>query len=161
MEKDFSQKPGSSRRRTKLPYFSRDALLSRGELILYWTLRRALSDQYLLTFKVRAADLICCNEQDWERGFGHMVAKHHLDFVLCDRASTAIVSVIELDDKSHALERRKRRDKFLNLAFRAARIPLIRFQASARYDAVEIRQTIEQRVLSSRSKALRRQSARK
>lgn len=156
MEKDFRQKRGSSPRRTKLPYFPRAALLSRGELIFYWTLRSALSDQYLLTFKVRAADLICCSEEDWERGFGHMVSKHHLDFVLCDRASTAIVSVIELDDKSHALESRRRRDKFLNLAFRAAGIPLIRFRASARYDVMEIRQTIEQRVLGSRGKASRR-----
>lgn len=156
MEKVFRQKRGASQRRTKLPYFSRDALLSRGELIFYWTLRRALRDKFLLTFKVRAADLICCNEQDWERGFGHMVSKHHLDFVLCDRASTAIVSVIELDDKSHALESRRRRDKFLNSAFSAAGIPLIRFQASARYDVMEIRETIEQRVLGSRSKASRR-----
>jgi translation initiation factor 2 gamma subunit (eIF-2gamma) len=80
-----------------------------------------------------------------------MVAKHHLDFVLCDPISTAIVAAIELDDKSHALDRRKRRDRFLNEAFAAANIPLIRIRAEARYDIAAISETIERHLATAKT----------
>jgi len=134
--------PQTRKHSSKLPYFSKGALLSRGELFFYRALSRAVSSDFLIAPKVRVADLISCNEESWSKGFGHMVAKHHLDFVLCDPQSTAIRLVIELDDKSHALETRRSRDMFLNRAFRAAKIPLLRFRASSRYDARQIRSLI-------------------
>jgi hypothetical protein len=132
----------------RLPYKSRGKLLSRGEMAFYVALRRAVAARYLIAFKVRAADLLACSDESWESGFGHMIARHHLDFVLCDLLSTTIVAAIELDDKSHILHRRQRRDAFLNEAFDAARIPLIRFRAKARYDIKTIDETLDQHLSS-------------
>ena len=113
-------------------------------MAFYRALRSAVRRDYLITFKVRAADLLSCGEESWKEGFGYMVARHHLDFVLCDRQTTEICAAIELDDCSHELATRKRRDVFLNEAFAAAKIPLIRFCARSRYDCRVISETIDQ-----------------
>jgi hypothetical protein len=54
---------------------------------------------------------------------------------LCDWKTTEILLAVELDDRSHQLAHRRRRDTFLNDALSAAGIPLVRFQAASRYDA--------------------------
>jgi hypothetical protein len=113
----------------------RQTLLSRGEAAFYFALRAAVRGRFLIAFKVRLADLITCGEAAWNAGFGHMIARHHLDFVLCDHGSTDIRLAIELDDRSHDLAVRKRRDVFVNEALSAAGIRLLRVQAAARYDA--------------------------
>ena len=110
----------TSRRSNSLPYRRRDVLLSRGEAAFFRALLQAASSHYVIAFKVRAADLITCSESAWDDGFGHMVAKHHLDFVLCDRRSIKIVAAIELDDRSHDSPHRQQRDEFLDRAFAAA-----------------------------------------
>jgi hypothetical protein len=124
----------------------RGELLSRGELAFYRVLRAAIGRDYLITFKVRAADIISCGDKSWKEGFGFMVARHHLDYVLCDFRSTRILAAIELDDRSHEEVRRKRRDQFLNDAFAAAQVPLIRFRAAARYAPDEIAAEIHRQV---------------
>jgi hypothetical protein len=126
-----------------LPYESRRALLSRGEAAFYFALRAAIRGRYLIAFKVRLADLITCGQPAWKDGFGHLIARQHLDFVLCDPSSTEFLLAIELDDKSHALHRRKQRDTFVNKALAAAGITLIRFRAAARYDSTAISSAIE------------------
>jgi very-short-patch-repair endonuclease len=113
----------------------------------YFALRAAVRGRYLIAFKVRLADLITCGESAWKAGFGHMIARHHLDFVICDHRSTDILLAIELDDRSHGLASRKRRDAFVNEALATAGIPLLRFQAAARYEVQMIAQTLE-KVLS-------------
>lgn len=128
----------------KLPYFARERLLSQGETIFFSILRRAVAGRYLIAPKVRAADILHCDQAAWEEGFGHYVARHHLDFVLCDQRTTAILAAIELDDRSHAEERRRQRDKFLDDAFAAAKIPLLRFRAKARYVVADVMADIEQ-----------------
>ncbi|MBX9792580.1 MAG: DUF2726 domain-containing protein [Pirellulales bacterium] len=126
-----------------LPYRPRRSLLSRGEAAFHRALCRAIRGRFLIAFKVRLADLITCTEQAWKEGFGHMIARQHLDFVLCDWSSTDIVMAIELDDRSHRRLRRKSRDSFLNEALSSAGVPLVRFKAAARYDAAEIARVIE------------------
>jgi very-short-patch-repair endonuclease len=64
-----------------------------------------------------------------------MIARHHLDFVLCDHGTTNIRLGIELDDRSHDKAIRKKRDMFVNEALAAAGIPLLRIQAAARYES--------------------------
>lgn len=135
-----------TRRPDLLPYQSRDLLLSRGELAFYRALRAAVASDYLVTFKVRAADLLSCPETAWKAGFGHMVARHHLDFVLCHPSTTKIVAAIELDDRSHVQAKRMRRDTFLDSAFAAANVPLIRFRAAARYHPPSIARAIAETV---------------
>jgi hypothetical protein len=127
----------------RLPYKPRQALLSRGEAAFFFALKAAIRGRYLIAFKVRLADLITCEETAWNSGFGHMIARHHLDFVLCDHRSTGIRLAIELDDRSHDRANRKQRDVFVNRALAAAGVPLLRIRAAARYDPVAIGETID------------------
>ncbi|MBX3412598.1 MAG: DUF2726 domain-containing protein [Pirellulales bacterium] len=118
-----------------MPYFKRGPLLSRGEMAFYRVLRKAVGRRFHIAFKVRLADLVTCSEQAWAAGFGHMIARHHIDFVLCDYRSMDVVAAIELDDRSHRKPCRRRRDAFLAETLFAASIPLIRICAAAWYDA--------------------------
>ena len=132
--KSYQRQARSRRSRPKLPYKPRYTLLSRGEAAFFFALRAAVRGRYLIAFKVRLADLITCSESAWNDGFGHMIARHHLDFVLCDHGTTNIRLAIELDDRSHDKAVRKKRDVFVNEALATAGVPLLRIQAAARYE---------------------------
>ena len=137
------RRPSHKRRLARtLPYKPRPTLLSPGEAAFYFALCAAVNGRYLIAFKVRLADLITCSEAAWKAGFGHMIARHHLDFVLCDWRTTSICLAIELDDRSHDAAGRKRRDTFVNEALAAAEIPLLRVRAASRYDARQIKEAI-------------------
>lgn len=118
-----------------MPYASRETLLSRGEAAFHGPLQEAIGGRYLIMCKVRVADVLTCSDSDWRRGHGGAISQKHLDFVLCEPASTRIVLAIELDDRSHEAEHRQRRDRFLNEALRTAGIRLLRVKARAQYSA--------------------------
>lgn len=124
--------------REKLPYRRRGPLLSPGEAAFYRVLRLAVGRQFHVAFKPRLADLLTCAEAAWANGFGHMIARHHVDFALCDYRTTEVLVAIELDDKSHNAQKRVRRDAFLESACCAAGLPLVRIRAATWYNAPEI-----------------------
>jgi Protein of unknown function (DUF2726) len=67
-----------------LPYRRRGPLLSRGEAAFYRVLRKAVAKRYHVAFKARLADLVTCSDAAWDKGFGHLIARQHVDFVLCN-----------------------------------------------------------------------------
>ena len=71
--------------------------------------------------------------------------------VLCDPRTTAVLAVIELDDRSHDRPERRRRDEFLNAAFAAAKVSLLRFNAAARYQPLVIRERVLQAISAARA----------
>jgi hypothetical protein len=118
-----------------LPYFSREHLLSQGELAFYHALRRAVPQHLMICPKVRLADVIHCSGEAWKQGFGGRISQKHLDFVIADAASTAILLAIELDDRTHQRADRQARDEFLERALSAAKVPLVRVACAPTYDA--------------------------
>jgi hypothetical protein len=143
LAKRYRPRPAKARAARKLPYKPRPTLLSRGEAAFFFALRAAVRGRYLIAFKVRLADLITCGESAWKEGFGHMIARHHLDFVICDFQTTDIRLAVELDDRSHDRPARKKRDAFVNEALAAAGIPLLRIQAAASYDPSSLAEAVE------------------
>ena len=119
---------------SRLPYYSREFLLSRGEMAFYRVLVRALPPGLVVCPKVRLADLINCPGDAWRQGFGGRISGKHVDFVLADAATLGIRLVIELDDRSHARSDRRDRDTFVDRALEAADIPILRVPAAAKYD---------------------------
>ena len=117
-------------------------LLSQGETAFYRALLAAVSEQYLVAPKVRVADVLkvagTAPRKAHTAAF-NKIAMKHFDFVLCDPRTLAFVAAIELDDKSHQRGDRVSRDRFLNDAAAAAKLPLHRFRAKANYVAEEIR----------------------
>ena len=115
------------------PYHSRSFLLTRNELAFFHALHAMIESRFCLFTKVRLADIVGCSDAHWDREPGRKIAQKHVDFVLCERASSRIVLVIELDDRSHNRPERKVRDLFINQLFRDADIPLLRHRAQGSY----------------------------
>ena len=89
------------------------------------------------------ADVLTCPPDLWETPHGQRISQKHLDFVLYDRATARIVAAVELDDRSHELRDRHKRDVFVNQALRTAGVVLVRFRAACTYEAFTIRREIE------------------
>ncbi len=138
--------PGSE----ALPYYSRTFLLSKGELAFFAVLRLAVHADVLIAPKVRLSDLIACSSEAWKAGFGGRISQKHVDFVLIDSTSTAIVLVIELDDQTHRQTDRRERDIFVDRALSAAGIPILRVTASTGYEVKPLRQAIADRLAGSK-----------
>ncbi|MBX7165936.1 MAG: DUF2726 domain-containing protein [Pirellulales bacterium] len=105
-------------------------------------LRLAIGGKYHVAFKVRLADLITCSDRDWQAGFGHLIARHHIDFVVCDYRTTEVLAAIELDDRSHEKASRRRRDAFVDEALAVSAIPLLRIQAASWYNPTALASAI-------------------
>jgi hypothetical protein len=120
-----------------LPYQSRTTLLTEGERRFYYCgLKPAIGQRYLVSFKVRLADVI--RVERWRSCYGRKIAQKHLDFVLLTTAGTRIVAAIELNDASHETADRQLRDEFVRSALRSARIPLVTFPIYRSYDPKKI-----------------------
>ncbi len=77
-----------------------------------------------------------------------------MDFVLCDPRTFAILLAIELDDRTHQTDpRRRERDVFVDGALAAAGVPLLRVPVQRSYD-VRALQTQLLGLISSNSRAV-------
>ena len=134
-------KSGMKATNTTLPYQSRTTLLTEGERRFYFHgLKPAIERRYLVSFKVRLADVITVKR--WRSVHGRKIAQKHLDFVLLTPAGTRIVAAIELNDATHKQSDRQIRDEFVRSALHAARVPLVTFPIYRRYDPTKIEQRI-------------------
>lgn len=144
-------KSGMKATNTTLPYESRTTLLSEGERRFYFHgLKPAIERRYLVSFKVRLADVITVKR--WRSAYGRKIAQKHLDFVLLTPAGTRIVAAIELNDATHQQSDRQIRDEFVRSALHAARVPLVTFPVYRKYDP----KRIDRRIRSAISRSQRR-----
>lgn len=128
-------------RRLEYPYERQAALFTPAERSFLGVLQRALGDEHQVFGKVRLADLIKV-----KRGLGNSsrqialnrITRKHVDFVLCSAHDLSVVCAIELDDSSHKKASRQRRDDFVDKAFGAAGIPLLRFPVKQSYTVPEV-----------------------
>ncbi|MCO6456266.1 MAG: DUF2726 domain-containing protein [Pirellulaceae bacterium] len=137
-------------RSQKPPYVRRGPLLTEGELAFYRALREAVGDAWTISAMVRLADLIrvradAPQAQNWRS----RIACQHVDFVLCDTQTMDVRLAVELDEPGHQRAdsgQRGERGAVVNQALDAAGIPLLRVTAAGAYDALQLRQTIHERV---------------
>jgi len=114
----------------RLPYEPRKALVTRSELRFYKALKKAVMDDWEVFAMVRIADLLKVTQHaPKRRTWLNKILSKHIDFVLCDPTTLQAVVAIELDDISHERPERIERDKFVNLAFESADLPLLRIPA--------------------------------
>ncbi len=139
--------------RPDLPYVAAPALLTAAERTFFHALRQAVASEYQLFAKVRLGDIIQVrNGVSGKRRFAAFgrISSKHADFVLCDPRSFAAALVIELDDRSHRLPARQKRDEFFDAALAVASVPVLRVPVRRGYSPEELRQQITE-VLSERS----------
>lgn len=131
------------RRSHRLPYFAKETLCSRGELAFYRILNHAVPSGLAISMKTRLGDVIGCTADGWKSGYGAKISQKHVDFVIYDPVTTAILLVIELDDKTHQLPDRQTRDVFVDEALKAAGVAILRVPAAREYDLDALREQIE------------------
>ena len=123
-------------------YSQRKLFLTPAERSFYGVLAQAVGTQYRLHTKVRVADVLepvkGQGRSNWQRAFNRISSKH-FDYVLCNPDSMRVEMAIELNDKSHAKDSRKRRDEFLLQACNSAGLKLLSFEAKRAYSIEELR----------------------
>lgn len=132
--------------RQDLPYVAAPALLTAAERNFFFVLRQAVAADFQLFAKVRLGDIIQVQSGvSGKRRFAALgrITSKHADFVLCDPRSFAASLVIELDDRSHALPARQKRDQFFDAALKAAAVPVLRVPVRRAYAPDEIRRLVQ------------------
>jgi Protein of unknown function (DUF2726) len=105
--------------RSRRIYFRRPRLLSAAELQLFHTLETVIGENFWVFTKVRVADLIEVRGlygRDWWAAFSR-VSQKHVDFLVASRKTLEVLMAIELDDRSHRIGVRQKRDELLNAVF--------------------------------------------
>jgi hypothetical protein len=105
-------------------------------------LQQAIGDRVGVSIKTRLADIVKCPDELWETPHGRRLCQKHVDFVLYDRTTSAVIAAIELDDASHNEPHRQERDRFVNEVFKVVSVRLIRVRAASRYDREAIRREL-------------------
>lgn len=128
-----------------LPYCRAPYILSKGERAFWYPLYRAVRGEYRIFCKVRLQDVVRA-PPEWreEHRWFRKISAYHVDFVICDPHTTAPLLVVELDDRRHREDpRRRERDEFKEAALASAGVPLYRVDAQQAYDPIELRQTTD------------------
>ena len=121
-----------------LPYRLRDDFLSASELSYFGVLRGLVGSRVSICPKVRLADLLFVARPHESRSYFNRIAQRHVDFVLCEASTMQPLLAIELDDSSHNRPEREDADEFLNAAFDAAALPVVRVPAKHSYTRDEV-----------------------
>jgi hypothetical protein len=125
------------------PYERREALLSRGELIFFRVLCRAIAPWHAISIKTRLADVVRCRPELWDTSHGRRLSQKHVDFVVYDRFTAAIVAVVELDDRSHNAPARRDRDSFVDGILRSVEVAIVRIRAASSYNIESLRRQLD------------------
>lgn len=138
-------KSGSGAPDDELPYIKSASLFTAAERSFLGVLTQAVGKDFVVFGKVRVADVLSVrpglNRSAWKTAFNRISAKH-FDFVLCSSTDLSVQCVIELNDGSHAQEKRQERDGFLESACKTAGVPLVTIPAQAVYSVVDIAKKI-------------------
>ena len=137
------------------PYRKKAAVMTRNEQEFYRALLRAAGTSFDVFGMVRMADLLevekgTAKRQTWQ----NRINCKHIDFVLCDPQTQEAILAIEVDDRSHEKRERQERDYFVDRAFDAADLPLLRVRATRSYSAKELKRAIQNELKSRRSNKL-------
>lgn len=128
------------------PYKKSSTLFSPAERSFLGVLDMATGQDYRVFGKVRVADVIevsgTFGRPAWQTAFNRISSKH-FDYVLCDKNSLSVICAIELNDKSHAGQKRQKRDEFLDGVCKAANLPLVIIPAKTAYPVQEIRDLVK------------------
>ena len=121
-------------------------LFSEAEHSFFLVLKQALCDEdYEIFSKVRIADILtpdhALSRRNWNSAF-YKISSKHFDYVLCDKDTFAVLAVIELDDRSHQLNKTRARDIFIEKACETAGLKLLRFPCRANYHIPAVRDKV-------------------
>ncbi|ENA3728003.1 DUF2726 domain-containing protein, partial [Escherichia coli] len=112
-------------------FYKQKQFMTNRERYFFNLLYGQFSHNYFLFSQVRMVDLITpvfdkdTQYNSFIRAF-RSISQYHIDFLIVSRIDFSIVCAIELDDSSHDLASRVKRDNKINLIFKFIGIPLFR-----------------------------------
>lgn len=133
-----------------LPYKRKDWLFSKAERSFFGVLQQAVGNEHLIFAKTRIGDLLWLPKgvagrmSHWNR-----IQSKHVDFVICSKDEVRPLVAIELDDSSHGTQKGQARDAFMEEAFKAAGLPLLRIPCKAGYVANDLANLIRTAMASA------------
>jgi len=132
----------------EFPYLLRDDFLSPAEQNFYLVLKNIVSDRALICPKVSLGDLfnVKSNDPSKFRTYRNKIDRKHVDFLLCDPKTVKPLLGIELEDKSHQKREIKERDKFVEMVYKAAKLPLVRIPVRRSYLTSELDSLLSQHI---------------
>ena len=124
------------------PYIRESNLLTAYEQSLHGALTRVLDRQYSVFAKVGLAGILTTDPELPDRAIGNArerIEREVVDFVICERDGTGILGVIQLDPYTHQPDGRRRHDTFVNMALKAAGVPVVSMPIQENYGEHELR----------------------
>lgn len=121
------------------PFYPRK-LLSPPEQVLYFRLAKALPDHIILA-QVQLSRLLGAKKGNNYQAWSNRINRMSADFVVCNKDSS-ILAVIELDDSSHAAEKRQVADAKKDKALSSAGIKIHRWNVKMIPDEAGIRSAL-------------------
>ena len=117
----------------------RDNLMTPAELAFFAVLEPIVRSSYMISSKVRLADLFDVRQERGQQAAFNKIVGKHIDFILTDYKTSRILCGIELDDSSHDRPDRIERDRFVNDLFAEKQLPLLRVPVSWTYHPMGLR----------------------
>ncbi len=123
------------------PYTKKQYILSPAEYSFYKALILHMPEQLIIMAKMRVADII-----DIEKGLDksqrssawNRIKSKHFDFVILDKKTCTVQSIIELDDSTHNSKKAEKNDTLKNKACEAAGITMHRIPVKRGYTASDL-----------------------
>lgn len=118
-------------------YKLRNSIVTDREMKLYKQLQKELPAKYIICPKVGVKDFVQITEKkDYMKHFGH-ISQKHIDYLICEKENLKPVLGIELDDRSHQRENRKKRDEFVNTLYENIGLRILRIPTSMNDDEIK------------------------
>lgn len=115
---------------TKYKYLLRQHIMTTYEEKFFITLCEIFDDKCYVLPQVHLSKILDhkVKQQNWQGAFSHINGKS-VDFILLKKSDLSILCAIELDDWSHNLDQRKKRDREIERLFKEVKLPLVRFKS--------------------------------
>lgn len=127
-------------------YRKKERVMNESEQALFINLQKALGDAYVVLSKVRIEDFVDVDKKNissnsqW--GLRGRIKSRHVDFLVCNHATTKPLLAIELDGKSHNDPRRKNRDQFVDELYAVIGLPIEHIQVGGNF--LELSQKLQE-----------------
>jgi DNA-directed RNA polymerase subunit RPC12/RpoP len=127
-------------------YEKRDDFFTKAERSFFGVLQQAVEPHYKIFGKVRLADVVKVKSglsQSIRQTSLNRITSKHIDFVLCDPKTLAVVCAVELDDSSHQKEDRKHRDDFVDATLQSVGVPIVHFPVRQAYILQDLKEALQ------------------
>lgn len=124
----LSPQPTTSATADNSSYKRKYRVMNQSEQALYINLQKSLGDKFIVLSKVRIEDFVEVDVRNmsWgkQQGLRGKIKSRHVDFLICDLASTKPILAIELDGSSHNNYKRIERDDFVDSVYKGISLPV-------------------------------------